>query len=195
MTIRFDDEVLVGAVPVNNTVRPSFVGGLALIYQVNPIFALEPRLFYSGQGGKLEGDGLVTIIPAPEVPFRLTVQETYKLSYLEIPVLARFSTRRDTQRAYFGIGPVAGILLQSKYVFEVSSQVAGFYPEVYAENLDVRDNTETVVFGLLSVFGIEFRGNRASGFLEVSFEFGLTDVYETLDVQSRVLAVMLGVGY
>ncbi len=196
LAIRFDDELLVGVVPVNNTVRPSFVGGLTLIYAINSFFALEPRLFYSGQGGILKGDGVVTIRPAPEVPFRITVEETFKLAYLEIPVLARLSRERDGQCVYFGVGPVAGILLRSKHVFEAKAQLAGYYPDVYAENDEISNMTEDLAAGILAVIGFEFRGKRANGFLELAFEAGLTRIYDGLeDVHSRVFSVMLGVGY
>ncbi len=196
LAIHFDDELLFGTVPVNSTVRPAFVGGLTLICAINSFFALEPRLFYSGQGGVLKGDGVVTIRPAPEVPFRITVEETFKLAYLQIPVLARFERERSGQCVYFGVGPVVGILLRSKYVFEAKAQLAGYYPDVYAENDEISNVTQDLAGGALAVLGFEFRGNRANGFLELAFEAGLTQIYDgTDDVHSRIFSVMLGVGY
>ena len=87
------------------------VGGF-VTYSINEIFAIQPELLYTMKGAKgtCEWDGLCE-------------EWKDKLTYLEIPVLAKFTIPTEGKIApNLFIGPALGILLSAKYEWEIDGE-------------------------------------------------------------------------
>ena len=67
--------------------RPGVIAGLEAEYGVAEKFGLTAGLFYSMQGVKQEANGSTTL---DGVPYSAGVKTTYKLDYLNIPILAQY---------------------------------------------------------------------------------------------------------
>ncbi len=107
--------------------------GILAEYRFNNLFSIQTEVNYSAQGGKKSGKQKVrTSVFAAMVPVGITLPEylyanfnsEVALSYLEIPVLAKFSlnTSKASRIAVYG-GPFIGYLLEARGESEGKSKI------------------------------------------------------------------------
>ena len=154
---------------VNFDSRTGFVGGLFVVVPANSQFALQTEALFSQKGAKTEDDGF---------------SGTIKLNYIEVPVLARFSTPATSGSSFHVFaGPSFGFKMSA----EATSEFEG---EEETEDLD--DDTKGFDLGLVLGAGIEF----GRFVLDGRYSWGMTDINdeeeEGLKVKTRTFSIMAG---
>jgi len=132
------------------------IGGFAE-FKISDKFAIQPELMYSAQGAKQsysEGG--------------ISEEVDYKLSYLNIPVMAKFYAAPKFSLEF---GPQIGFLLSAKADYSVSGG-----GESDSGSEDIKDTTESVDFGLNFGAGYDFTENLTAG---VRYNLGLSNVAKT----------------
>ncbi len=172
--------------------------GLFAEFHLSDVFSIEPMLEYSSQGGKKNG---VQAFPTPSlaaVYFRARNQTppTYlygnfnnevKLSYLMLPVLAKFGVRLGYSpfRIYADVGPFASLLLDAKDKTRGNSQV--YLDANGTQPLPVGSfsfNSDSSVINSLNKFnagveghlGVSFTMNRSTVFVEGGGNYGFLNI-------------------
>ena len=127
------------------------VGGLVEI-DVAPSFFIQPEVFYIQKGAKLN------LGPA-------TV--TWKLDYIEIPILAKYKFGLTEFSPYLFAGPNVGFRVNAQIVGEANGQL---------EQQDLSEAYESVDFALDFGAGAEFSvGPAASVLFGVRYSLGLSN--------------------
>ena len=134
--------------------KTGVIGGGFLRYKISPSLAIEPQLLITMKGAE-----------APVLGFDTKL----KLTYLEFPVLFRFTipTQGNVSPSIFA-GPSAGLKLSSKG----TATSPGFSVEADLEN------TKGIEFGLVIGGGITVGSNDTKIFLDGKYNLGLTNVFE-----------------
>lgn len=139
---------------IEGVIDPGFRPGGALggfvTFAVSPQLAIQPELYYTMKGTVYEEAG---------------DKATFKLDYLELPVLLKFTipTRSNLAPSLF-MGPAVGFKLSSK--LEISSG------GISAEG-DVR-NVQSADFGLVFGGGLDFAAGSGKFGFDIRYELGLS---------------------
>jgi len=169
-----------------------------LIYSISDMFAIQPELLYTMKGVK--GETTVALDFYDEYwnylgTYDVTLKGTIKLSYLEIPVLAKIAIpTQGSVKPVLIIGPSLSFKLSAEAEGEM--EVEG-YSE--SEEIDISDEVSGVDFGL--VFGAGVDVLLASGTLtfDARYNLGLTNVPdiegESYDVKNAVISFMVGYAF
>lgn len=177
---------LVGEIPLDNVTLFGAQAGLGVKLQLGQHAALEGRVLVSMQGGRLRGDELLAVAASPNIAVRTIVQSDYELLYLNVPLLVQVGRPWATGRAYAGVGPELGILLDSQVRQEISTAVL---------NVDFaplpRPEAARRALAVTVVAGFEFPVRRLHGLVELTFSQGVSAALETgtppADVRQRLL--------
>jgi hypothetical protein len=157
---------------VNFDQRTGFAGGLFMVWPGNSKAALQVEALYSQKGTGLdneEGKGAL------------------KVDYLDIPVLARFSSGPANKASFhvFG-GPSLG--------FKMRAHATGDFAED-GDDEDIGDDVETFDFGMVVGAGVDF-GKLT---LDARQSWGLSDINKDPNddekVKTRTFSVMLGIRF
>ncbi len=143
---------------------PGFAGGVALNYAFNESFSLQPELLYVGKG---VGGNLYEGI--------ISVDVTADLSYVEIPVLARYAFLPGKSfRPCVFAGPAVAYCIGSELDFS-----AGFL----SADVDIGSLTHVSDFSLVAGAGFEcpIGGHRLT--FDARFERGFTNVIMSGDFE------------
>ena len=155
---------------IGNTENKSgFCGGGFITFNISDVFAIQPELLITQKGTK-------EIIRDWSF-FGSYDTNTLKITYLEIPVLAKFSILSKARPNFF-IGPALSLKLSA------SSEFLG-------NTYDVSDSFNSVDFGLVFGGGFDFGGLV----LEARYTRGLTSIVEIGDAKNSVISVMLGYSF
>ena len=155
----------------------SITGFAAGAYAENTIpflFSIQPEVLYSTKG--FTADETIDILGSP-----YTVKETGNLSYIDIPVLLKYTLPVPVLKPALYAGPYVGILLKAK----AKGEITGFP----AQEMDVKDQTTSTDFGL--VFGAS--ANVAIITVSARYGMGLTSMDKggTGTVYNRVWSLMV----
>jgi opacity protein-like surface antigen len=142
------------------------VGGFAEI-KVSDKFSVQPELLYSTQGAKSE-----------ESFEGETIESEWNLSYLNIPIMAKYYV---SEKFSLEAGPQIGFLLGSKV-------------KVESIEVDFKDNTESIDFGLNIGSAYDFTENLFAG---LRYNIGLSNVAKTesgddTKINNSVISLSLG---
>jgi len=176
---------------LTNTVDSQMELGLALgLYgtiKMNDKFALQPEVFFRCSMGA-KGISPVLLGDPNLDPLITEAKVTTQLTYVSIPVLAKYSFREEIS---FGIGPQFGILTgaKNKYVSEV------FEEDDLVFRDDVKSQFQSFDFGF--VFNLEYshQGQRGVN-VNLRYYLGLTDTIKNnpgAAVRNSVIQVAVGV--
>jgi hypothetical protein len=154
---------------VNFDSRTGFVGGLFVVVPSNNQFALQAEALYSQKGAKVEEGGFTS---------------TIKLDFLDVPVLARFSTPATNGSSFHVFaGPSFGFKLSA----EAESSFEG---EEDSDDLD--DEVKSFDLGLVLGAGVEFGRFLIDG----RYTWGMTDLNnddtEDVKAKTRTFSIMAG---
>ena len=155
----------------NWTSRTAFHLGFVVEFMVSDKFALQSEILYSAQGSDYTGFDLAE--------FGREGRGTYKLDYLNLPILAKFYLAKGFS---LEVGPQIGLLLSANQEYE----------EVDEEPRKIKEGIEEVEIGVLGGVnyklkgGLNFGGRYIFGFTKftdrvLNFEFehnqGVVQVY------------------
>jgi hypothetical protein len=137
---------------------------------------LEPMFLGKGSRFRIEPDGFL---------FKESVAGSYRLSYLELPVLFRVSGRGKVQ-PYVTAGPTVGYLL--------GARIRGQSESMEVEK-DDKEDFKKLDLGLDLGAGVRFPAGRASLFVEGRYVLGLWNVaQDTYDSKLRTKGIQAAVG-
>lgn len=164
------------------------VVGIAGDLNIVNFFAIHPELLYSQSGGRNTYDFLGT-----------TTETTYRINYLELPVLAKLKFGGATGGLYVAAGPFLGFALSGKS--KVVTDVGG--SQVVSEKkytFDDQDNARRLNYGVVGAAGVRL-GNVT---FDVRYNYGINNLLDKdADnnndnkpvLQTRGIALTLGFGF
>lgn len=163
--------------------RTGFIGGGFVTADVNEKFGIRAELLYAQKGGA--GTLNVNVNSAPAG----TADLTFKLDYIEIPVLlvGTFPTQGSTKISVFG-GPAVAFNTSSKLKFDVQGQT---------DEQDIGDSVESTDFGLAVGAGVSFPASaRARIVIDGRYNFGFSKFPKSgEDLKNRDLVFMAGFSF
>lgn len=150
------------------------IGGFAE-FKISEKFSIQPELMYSAQGGKQS---------VSEGGFSLEAET--KLAYLNVPVMAKYYA---TPKFSLEVGPQIGFLLSAKADYTGSGG-----GESISESEDIKDEVESVDFGLNFGAGYDFTEKFSAG---LRYNLGLSNVAKTdagddFELKNSVFSISLG---
>ena len=152
----------------NNKMKLCFGGGVFMNYQMTESMSLQPELLFMMKGTKADIDE----------------DAGYKMTYIDIPVLAKFSVPMEGAFApCFFAGPYIGFLMSADMYYE-------------DEEESIKDDLKSTDFGLM--FGGGFDYDMGEGYMtfDVRYALGLTDFVDVdEDVNVKNTGIMFLVGY
>lgn len=148
----------------NNDMKIGFqIGGFAEI-KISDKFSVQPELLYSAQGFKEKESG-------SEDGFTYSYESTSKLSYLNIPVMAKYYA---TEKFYVEAGPQIGFLMSAETEEEETVSFGGV-TESESTTTDVKEFRNSTDFGLGLGLGYNFTENIGAG---LRYTAGLSNIYK-----------------
>ncbi len=187
-------------------------------FKVSKLFAIQPMLEYSTQGGKKNGlqafptpseAGLYFTLmgkPTPTYLYGNFKNET-KLNYLMLPVLANFGfdLGHSPFRIYASAGPFASLLLKATVTTRDSSMIyedaAGQQPLPigkfsFDSSMDIKDQVKNYNAGIEGNIGIAYRFGNSSIFLEGGGNYGFVKLQkDKANGQNNIGAAFVMIGY
>jgi len=140
---------------VDKKMKLGFCVGGFVTYSINEMFAIQPEVLYTQKGAKWEAEDW---------------NDTEKLTYLEIPVLAKVTipTQGNISPNLF-VGPSLGILLSAKYLEEWDGE---------SEETDIKDDMKSTDFGLVFGAGVDIGMPHSAITVDGRYTLGLTNTCE-----------------
>jgi hypothetical protein len=197
--------------------RIGFCVGGFITYQVTEWLALQPEILLSVKGAKLEesGSALLDSVPA-NYEQSWENDETWKLSYIEMPVLAKLQIPLSANlKPNVFIGPALDIMIGSKLDWRWSGS-AGFETAIYDSAWDESSKEEIEGLDILEyslVFGggFEYELNSGKILFDIRYTVGITknDTYEVdfkkiewghivrdrLAIRNRTISILIGYSF
>ena len=169
-----------GLVSFSWGVATGFTLGAFYAININPYLAIQPELYYSKKGGKLEGS-ILDILGSKSIA----------IHYLELPVLLKFKfpTQSRVSPSVF-VGPYVSLKLSDKGEIKV----LGLKLEEHLVGIKGSD------FGLVFGGGIDFKVSNVLVLLDIRYDLGLVNIAEPIlgienEMKTRSLVLMAGVGF
>lgn len=181
--------------------------------------SIQAEVNYAPQGGKRDGVQPITAtIPGlPPLPpgsyFFADFKNTAKLNYLEVPVLVKYTWRRDSgPQFYVNAGPYAGFLLKATQETRGTSTIyldkdktplllppAGtpFPPIPFDADTDVTDSLHRFNIGVSGGGGIKFPSRKNYFFIDARASYGLITLQKNTatDGSSKTGNLVVSLGY
>lgn len=142
-------------------------------------FALQPEVLYSTQGAKVDNFNL----DVDDVG-TVNADVAFNLAYINIPVMFKYFA---AEKFSLEAGPQIGFLVSA----ETKTKVDGYG----SSKVDIKDNFESIDFGLNLGAGYDFTENFSAG---VRYNLGLANIAKTEEGDDSKLhngAFSLSVGY
>ena len=158
---------------VDFTSRAGLVAGAFVIAQVSPAFAIEPELLFEMRGASLAAG---------------SVASTFRVNVIDVPVLARFSSRREGRTGMHAVvGPSFGFRVSAR---RTTTSAAG-----ETTTTDVGDQSRRADVGLVAGAGVD----AGRLFIDARFTWALTrantDTSDDARIHSRVFALLAGIRF
>jgi len=158
--------------------RIGFAVGGVFDYRLGKYLALRLEPMYLQKGVKFETD---------EAPGGVDYE--FESAYFEIPVMMMYTFTTQRIKPYLIAGPTIGFCLSAKKYISWDSQ---------HNDIDIKDGTESIDFGLGLGAGLSVPIGSNSMFLETRYVFGLTNINkEPSDpvVKSKGLQILAGLTF
>lgn len=170
-SLSFDPDistVLLGMSNSNRTVL--LVGGIFQLGLVGPV-SLQVEPTYIQKGANIEGNNIPFDVNGQQ--FQLdNLKVSYKLEYLEVPVLIRVNIPLPAIKPYAEVGPTIGFNLSSSFTTDIT-----YSGQSMSEDTDNKDNTASTEFGLVFGAGVEYSIiPLVSIIFDGRYSLGLTDL-------------------
>ncbi|MEQ1921651.1 MAG: porin family protein [Pyrinomonadaceae bacterium] len=181
---------------------------------LTPRVSIQTGLDYAPQGGRRDGVQPITR-PIPGLPalpvgsyYFADFKNTAKLHYLEVPVLVKYTWRRDSgPQFYVNGGPYMGFLVKATqvtrgtspvYVDKNKTALPFPFPAIpFDADTDVTGNLHRFNAGFTGGGGIKFPSGRNYAFIDVRASYGLTTLQKNTatDGKSRTGNLVVSFGY
>jgi len=192
-------------VTLEQSTRTTYNLGAFVEYWFSPMFALQINILYNQKGFELNGDLNETIIEQG-IPINISVnsEETIKLSYLSIPLLAKVAFGESNVKPYLIAGPEIGFLLSGKdnasATAEAEAQGIKVGPYTINQEEDIKESLESTEFALDFGAGLSYSFGNIGIFADFIYSLGLTKVnkeeYDNSDdIKNQNIMINLGVFY
>lgn len=190
--------------------------GIFADFKISKAFSLQPMVQYSSQGGQKNGmqaltspDAIAQLFPAGQAPKYLyaNYKSEAKLSYLMIPVLAKYSWNiaKSPFSIYAEAGPFIAFLLSAKQVTSGSGNLymdaSGYQPlpveqQSFDNTEDIKKQLYNVNFGIEGYLGFNYQMARNNVFVQGGGNYGLLNIQKNPDNgKSHVGAGVVVLGY
>lgn len=160
--------------------RTAFWGGGFLTFQLSPMFAIQPELLYASKGAA--GTGGIND----------EVSAEFRIGYIDVPILAKFTVGTDDARPYFLAGPSVGIRVSC----EVEASNAAVTLTVDCDEFEDGVEISSTDFGGVVGAGFDYDMGRATLSVDGRVSLGLTSIAagdSDADVKHRTFAFLAGV--
>ncbi len=150
-----------------------YAAGIYLEISLPGPLAVEGDVLYSVKGAKMEVPSVAT--------------QTTTLSYLEIPVLAKFYLPLPVIKPHIFAGPAIGFLMSAKEKDEVLGSTT---------EKDVKDATTSTDLGIVVGAGVKIATPIIDLSVEARYNYGLTsiDKVNSTKVYNRTVSILVGIG-
>ncbi|MCG3154164.1 MAG: hypothetical protein DKINENOH_00758 [bacterium] len=171
--------------------RTAFGAGGVLQVGLAENLSLQLQPMYLQKGAKGEGE-----FSDPESGLSGKAETTAKAAFLEVPAMLKFNLSSGNTKPYIMAGPMIGFLLSNKQEIKITG--SGF--EDYSEEVDIKDETKSIDFGLGFGAGVSFPAGNNSLFVEGRYALGLTNLNDDPEdsetsIKTRGIQVMAGVTF
>jgi hypothetical protein len=139
----------------NYEYRMGYTTGLMLQQHITDLIGVQVEALYTSKGGRLAS-----------VSGSNEVEESYRLNYVDVPVLLHFSANG----MFVDLGPQTSFIAKARQVREVSSGST-----TTTSKTDITDHPYTVDFGYVA--GLGYRAGNGLG-LELRYNGGLKNIYD-----------------
>jgi len=150
--IGFATQSELGSIYNDDDLYTGFNAGFIVRKPINDWFAIKTNLLYSHKGKSFEN-----------IEDYKNLEQTYKFSYLEIPIKAEFSAPLNNQRLFCAIGPYAGFLLNAKKKINNTSS-------------SIKEQSEDTDFGISMEIGIIKPIEKLDIQISVNYDMGLSEI-------------------
>ncbi|QHT69369.1 PorT family protein [Rhodocytophaga rosea] len=168
-----------------------FTAGVGVNYSLtgDNFLSIQPEIIYTQKGFAAKGSFLT-----------VDYDGTYRLNYLELPLLLKLSFGNETIHAYVNAGPSVGYLLNGRV--RGSSNLLGTTASI-DEPIEFTETPNTLDITELDANRIEVSANAGIGigylisekatlFLDIRYSLGVTDFDQTQASKNRVIALSAG---
>jgi hypothetical protein len=166
------------------SMRTAFVFGGFITYSFTELFAIQPELLYSMKGSKRK---------VFDEQLSENVDVTYKLNYIEIPVLFRIQLAGGGNfKPNFYAGPEIGILLSAKG----NGTTSGVSVDV-----DIKDQCKSTDIGLIGGVGADYLMGTGKLTFDIRYDAGLSKVFKAVNgfpepkVNNSAITFLVGYGF
>jgi hypothetical protein len=158
------------------TSRTAFYAGLALRAPLSPTVFVEPQLLYFQVGAK-------TTVNDPQLG---TVEGTFKLSYIEVPILF------GVNFGHGGLGPhlVAGPAIGLKAGCDISATAAGVSASSKCSDAGV--TIKSTDFGVTGGGGFTFALGRGTASIDARYTLGLAKIADGSNITNQGFSIGAG---
>jgi len=169
---------------VESSTKNGFSAGVSASLALTNIFKLQPELHYVKKGSK-------QTVTVPNFPYG-DINVTYKLDYLEIPLLLNaYPFRLRKLKPHTSIGPYVAFLLSSKYDFENQ-----FLPDFEKDIEGIKETDFGIVFGTgidyyAGLVGFSFDYRYSMGFVDLTLPTG--PGFPEIELRNNCHSFMLGI--
>jgi len=169
--LSFDPEISTILPGMSNSNRTVFlVGGILQLDLAGPVsLVVEPT--YIQKGVNVEGNNILFEIEGQQYQLN-NLKVSYKLEYLEIPVLLKVNIPLPMVKPYAEVGPTIGLNLSSSFTTDIT-----YAGQDMSEDTDNKDNTSSTEFGLAFGAGVEYSISPLVSFvIDGRYSLGLSDL-------------------
>jgi len=162
--------------------RTGFLGGVFLTVHLTNTFAIQPEAIYSQRGASDNSEPGVNV--------------TFKLDYIDVPVLLRFDVPvAGPIRPFLLAGPAFG--LQTSCAVGVKGDGASMSVDCdrLGEAAEVQFEKKTFDLSGVVGAGLDFRVGGRTLMLGARYQHGFSDVMEDVSVRNRTWSVVAGLGF
>ena len=170
--------------------RMGFTVGGFVEYPLSPMISVMGEVTYANKGG----EAVCTYAEPAALTEPLTLNETYKFSYIEIPILLKLNVPTSGNiKPYLLLGP--GVAFNIGADFEEANHD-------YSFEEDIGDYTKAIDFGMIFGGGVGFPVGSRMMSLGARYERGLTTIDDGLaehwdddgeyDIKNSVISILAG---
>jgi opacity protein-like surface antigen len=164
----------------SNETLTGYTFGVFLTYNLTPTFAIQPELLYTSKGFSIP-------ITAMDI---ITLDLDFRMTYLEIPVLAKLQFGSGSTKPFLLAGPAISLLMSSDM-------------ELLGQSVDIKDLTKSTDLGFVFGGGVVFPVGNGKVTLDGRYTLGLSNIVDLpidiplvdVDIKNTNLSFMLGYAF
>lgn len=155
--------------------KVGFLAGVHFSFNLLEFLAIQPEVLFIQKGAEAAG-----------ATWEGTLEDKYKLSYLEFPLLLRFNLDPlDKVNAMIMAGGYYSVKLSGSYSQEMNGVLD------YETSALFKGHDLGLIFGLGAAYALRFP-LQGRILIEVRYDLGLTSIHEYWDIKTRTLSMLVG---